>query len=207
MKDLIAKLTVGLQDADTKKVLESIGITKSNLDKVTVIEKPETLDEALDNFEFRSEFDRRITKAVNTNETKLKEKFDFVEKEQEKKDDGKDKASTSKLDDNDPVQKLLKQMAEKIEALEKDKKTQSEQSKKTQALEKLKSKNIPDVYANLFDLDKDFDEQLVEIEKKFQADTAEIIKRSNPNIKLPNPDTGGKNTVSKENAERFKKMF
>lgn len=205
MKDLIAKLRKGMKEQDQAEALKKIGITAEILDSTEIIEKPKTLDEALDNFEFRAEFDRRITKAVNTNTENLKSKYEMTEK---KGKEGESKKDNDEAED-DPVLKTLKALQDKIDNLEKEKEQDKKKSKKAKALEILAQNNIPDAYLSKFDLEKegDLEEQFKTVKETFEKDTETLIKKHNPDFKLPNPKKPAEGKVSPDKVEKFKKIF
>jgi len=203
MTKIREKLAIALNDADFAKELEKFGITAESLEGIEDLQKPETLDEALKTFNFQSDFDKRFTKALQTREENLRAKYDFVEKEQ-KPDPVDPKNPTPDKAVLDYIKKLEKRLDDQDEA----KKLESETSKKQKAIDLLKSKNIPEIYAGKFDLEKDLNEQLEGIHSDYQTDAETLIKSKLPNIKLP---TGGStqagSKVSKEEAEEFKKQF
>lgn len=207
LEEFFKKLEVALGDKDTAEGLKSFGIEPDQLEGLKDLKIPATLDEALKLKEIQSEYDKRLAKAAETRENKLKSKFNFVEKAQEEEEE-------EEPDVKDPAMKAvlaqMKKMSDKLEAFENEKKQETLEQKKTRAREYLKSKGILPGYASELDLDKDFEEQFESVKEKFEADGG-TIATENPKplgIRVPLPrNPGPKNEPSKEEKEALKRKI
>lgn len=208
LDELIEKLSLAQKDETAMKELEKFGVTTDKIEGLKDLKAPATLDEALENKEIQSEFDRRLAKAATTREERLKEKFDFKEKEQPKKEDPKGGDNQS---DNPAMKAMMEQiqkMAERIESFEKEKQQMTIEQKKAKVLETLRSKNIPEVYVHEFDLEKDVDEQLDTVSKKFEEQFGQFQPKSPGAGRPPVPTVnGGNGKPSKDDIEKFKSNF
>lgn len=205
MEEIIKKLMTALQDEDTAKELEKFGIKADQIEGYKDLKVPATLDEALENKEIQSEFDRRLAKAAETREENLKKKFDFKSKEEQP-------PKPSKEDNPDPMyQKLiekLEQYDKRFEAMEKEKQQLTVAQKREKAQSLLKEKGIPPIYVHELDLEKDLDEQLETVSKRFEEEYKPFAdKGKKPGTKVPFPNGGGNNEPSKEEAAKFKSLF
>lgn len=201
MKELKEKLKLAILDQDALKELNKFGVTPELIEGLTDL-KPATLDEAIANFNLQSDFDKKVTLALKTREDNLKAKYNFVEKEQDPTPAPAPGASPEMAALLAEFNKLSKRMDEK-ETLEK---TNSLETKKAEAVELLKSKGIPAIYAANLDLTKDLNEQLPAVETAFQTD-ASAFGKPKPNTKLPTGDPANPDAISKENADEFKNIF
>lgn len=205
MEEIIKKLMTALQDEDTAKELEKFGIKADQIEGYKDLKVPATLDEALENKDIQSEFDRRLAKAAETREENLKKKFDFKSKEEQP-------PKPSKEDNPDPMyQKLiekLEQYDKKFEAMEKEKQQLTVAQKREKAQSLLKEKGIPPIYVHELDLEKDLDEQLETVSKRFEEEFKPLAdKGKKPGTKVPFPSGAGNNEPSKEEAAKFKSLF
>ena len=199
LEEFFKKLEVALGDKDTAEGLKSFGIEPDQVEGLKDLKIPATLDEALKLKEIQSEYDKRLAKAAETRETKLKSKFNFVEKAQEEEEE-------EEPDVKDPAMKAvlaqMKKMSEKLEAFENEKKQETLEQKKTRAREYLKSKGILPGYVNELDLDKDFEEQFETVKEKYEADggvlTTDLPAPKPGQGRLPHPRNPGAAKPSKE---------
>lgn len=195
MEELIKKLLLASQDEDTAKELKKFGIEPDQIEGYKDLKIPANLDEALKIKGVQSEFDRKLAKALATREENLKDKFNFVEKEQTTEEE-------EETNVKDPAIKAvlaqMKKMSDKLETFEKEKVQTTLAQKKSQVVENLKSKGIPSIYASAFDLEKDFEEQMETVQKQFDTDSGTILKDRKPGQKLPFPRTTGDAKPSKE---------
>lgn len=210
LEEFIKKLKVALADKDTAEGLKSFGIEPDQIEGFEDLTIPTTLDEALKIKGVQSEFDKRLAKAADTREAKLKLKYGFGKEEEEEKNTEEEE----EIDVKDPAMKAvlaqMKKMSEKLEAFENEKKQETLEQKRSRAMDYLKSKGILPVYVHEMDLEKDFEEQFDTVKKKFEDDggTLTTQKKSGTSGRLPNPtNPGAKNEPSKEEVEAFKKVF
>lgn len=202
LQEFIKKLGIALEDEDTAKGLESFGITPEQIEGFKDLTVPTNLDEALKIKGVQSEFDKRLGKAADTREAKLKKKYGFGEEEEQEEEE--------EINTDDPAMKAmlkeLKEMREWREKQEKAKEQETLEQKRTRAKEYLKSKNIPGVYVHELDLDKDFDEQYEELSEKVKADgvSIEAPEPVNPRSgRIPVPTNGGNKKPSKEDIAKI----
>lgn len=207
LQEFIKKLGIALEDEDTAKGLESFGIKPEQIEGFKDLTVPTNLDEALKIKGVQSEFDKRLGKAAETREAKLKKKYGFGEEEEQEEEE--------EINTDDPAVKAMmaqmKKMSDKLEAFENEKQKETLEQKKTRAKEYLKSKGILPGYASELDLDKDFDEQFETVKEKYLEDGGTIAtedSKPKPGQRMPVPKRGDdKNEPSKEEKEKFKKVF
>lgn len=202
MKEFIKKLKLALADKDTAEELKKFGIEAENLEGLEDLEKPETLDEALKQFNLQSDFDKRVDKALKTREDNLKAKYDFVEKEQPKED--KTKVDT----DNPAMQAILDQMqkmSDELKNIKQEKAQESLAQKKERAVKLLSEKGIPKTYRHEFDYEKDLEEQLETVSNIFVEDGGSFKSEEKSRSRIPFPKKpAATNQPSKEEVEAFK---
>ena len=202
LEEFIKKLGIALQDEDTAKGLESFGIEPEQLEGFKDLTIPTTLNEALKIKGVQSEYDQRLAKAADTREAKLKLKYGFGEEEEEQPEEEEVKT------DNPEIKKLLNEISEMKkwrEEQEQEKKTQTVEQKRAAFTKNLKEKGIPAVYVHELDLEKDFDEQLETVSKRFEEDGGSFSQKT---TKLPFTKRGEtKNEPSKEEIEAFKRKI
>lgn len=147
-------------------------------------ESPTSFDEFLKLPDFKSEFDRQISKAVQSRESNLREKYDFKEK------DGKDP------NDGNKETEAMKQIRELTERLDKSEQKNLLNSRRATAEKLLKEKGIPSAFLKHFDLngEADIDSQIEDVEKVFNDTRQEIINGSVKGTKLPAGSTETKVT-------------
>lgn len=199
IEEFIKKLGVALEDDDTAKALEAFGVTPEQIEEFKDLKVPSNLEEALKIKGVQSEFDKKLKKAADTREAKLKKRFGFGEEEEEEMEEEEE------IETKDPAMKLvlaqMKKMGEKLEKYETEKQQETVAQKTQKARDFLKSKGILPGYASELDLEKDFEEQFETVKEKFEADGGTIVTEvlTNPrHQRIPVPQNGGAKKPSKE---------
>lgn len=146
---------------------------------------PTTFDEALKLPGFQSTFDKKITNAIQTNETNLKEKYDFFDK---------GKAPQAET----PEAKRMRELEERLNASDLEK---ANLLKRASAENLLNEKKIPKQLLRLFDFNSEIElaEQANQIESTFTEIKQNIITQG-IGSKLPF-GTGNDGKVSDKDAD------
>ena len=208
LEEFLKKLEVALEDKDTAEGLKSFGIEPEQIEGFKDLTIPTTLDEALKIKGVQSDYDKRLGKAAQTREEKLRSKFKFVEKDGEEEEEEEEEMNT----DNPVIKSLMetvKELKKDLDQQKQEKQKETLAEKRTRAMEYLKSKGILPVYVHELDLEKDIEEQFDAVKKKFEEDGGLIKPQTKPGAgRLPNPrNPGANNEPSKEEVEAFKKVF
>ncbi len=199
IEEFIKKLGVALEDDDTAKALEAFGVTPEQIEEFKDLTVPSNLEEALKIKGVQSEFDKKLKKAADTREAKLKKRFGFGEEEEEEMEEEEE------IETKDPAVKLMLKELKEMRAWRKEQEENKQQETVAQKTQKardfLKSKGILPGYASELDLEKDFEEQFETVKEKFEADGGTIVTEvvTNPrHQRIPVPQNGGAKKPSKE---------
>lgn len=182
MEEIIKKLLLAAQDEDTAQGLKKFGIEPDQIEGLKDLKIPATLDEALTIKAVQSDFDKKVAKAIETRENNLKEKFDFVPKEQ------KQKEKEDEVNTDNSVLEAINALKAELASLKQEKAQETLAQKEARLAADLKSKGIPAIYVKAFDLEKDLDEQMETVSKQFEEEFGTVVKK--PGQKLPFPQRG-----------------
>lgn len=198
---LLLAAYAGVRQDGLKQLAKSLALQAADETEATaLVEKLNR--EKVDNFvkEWRKDVDKEVSDGVKTNETKLKEKFEFVEK----KADPKPADPPAGGDDAPAWAKALieqnKELSNRLTAFEAGKTTETRlqkfQAKLDGLPESIKTQRLKDFKRMAFDKDEDFEGYLTEVETDITA-----LKQELSNIGLGGqgaPRFGGKPSATED---------
>ncbi|WP_139959178.1 DUF4355 domain-containing protein [Flavicella sediminum] len=166
--ELLAALSAALLSAglteDSEEFKAVIAEPFKGISDKLELKLPTTLDEVLQNPNFKSEFDRKVTAATQKREDNLKDQWDFVEKGKAPKEET-------------PLEKKVREMEE----TNKKRDAAEALSKKTKTAEKLlEGKKIPKAFIKHFDFESEtsLEDQIEGVESVFTEVKQGIVASS-----------------------------
>lgn len=151
--------------------------------------------------DYQSEFDKLITKAVNTREEKLKAEYNFIKKEGDPDPTPDTRTAREK--------KLESDLEELRKLVVKSNSDTAVQKLRSEAMSKLKEAKIPERYIQFFDLEdkeKSIDDQFTDIKTEFDSFKESLKKDLNVNTTgLPFPTHLGDGQASEAEIKEITK--
>lgn len=147
-------------------------IDNNGADNATDNNQTQTFDEVLSNKEYQAEFDRRVQKAIQTHETKLKEQWKLEQDTQ--------KSEAEKLAQMNETQKLQYQLKKQEEANQEIQRKLNARDLKDEALKIATTQDtaFDPEFLNLFDYENMTAEQLQEKTKLIKAIQDRITEKA-----------------------------
>lgn len=154
----------------------------SRIEAITKKPKPEFNQLLKDNPAYQSEFDKIVAKAMDTRESKLKEKFNLIKKDEVGGEQGGDP------NPNEKESQLQKQLDELKNIVLEQQRTKSVEEKRKKAAELLQSEKIPVKFQSLFDFESEtsIDEQFTKVKETFNELRTDIAVELGGKPPLPN---------------------
>lgn len=195
-KELKKKLEAALEAKGlSKELVKFISITQESeiegvveqLSKLHKTEEPKDLDDFLkDNADAKSEFDRRVTKAIDTYKKKQGKKSDD--------DDDDDKPGKKKKTDDDDTPSWAKKLMSEVESLKSEKAKDSKTSTAKQLWDK---SELPDTiktkWFGRIDVDSEtsIEDQIKGLESEYTELKQGLLNKESGGGGLPNPFEDG----------------